>query len=228
MADTPNYNSNKEIHDLVTQLQKLPRSDYLSNFRSDLHEEVSNFLHGKKDKKTGKVQWSKNGGEKAHKEFTDKLWEKAAMYVAKNHLHWSDEDIKKFKGMKTQFGASFWETTMAPYLGHDKKGFYEKFKNQDELTVDQIMEAYVGRLHDNHYGHCHGEIVTVKKDKMGENEFKEGVEKYHAMAKEHNKEALKPMKKRKLTSIDDAIGVISETARRLPESYHPDKPDSYT
>jgi hypothetical protein len=225
-STTPLYDKHKKIHELVHTLKRLPESDYVSAFGSDLHAHVSNYLHSKKDAKTGKVHWEKVGGEKEHRKFTDGLWDKAADYIAKNHLKLSDGDIKKLKDIKTRYGSSHWENMMSHYMGGmDRDAFFKRFQNRDEMSVNEIMQHYVGALHESHSNELSSELL--KRD-IKEPEDMDMVASYLANAKKHNPESLKAVRARKkLKSLEDAMNVTNTLAHSVPDKYHPDRKETF-
>jgi hypothetical protein len=221
-SKTPLYDKSKKYHDLIDRIKNMRDEKYFTNLEQMLHHHADNYIEKNKGD-DGKVHF--NGDVKKHREFTDSMWEKAADHIAKEYLHMTDQQIKDLK-KPTPDGEDVWENMMSRYIGGmDKEAFFENVKDQEEMSINHITEAYTKPITGRHHQYRHTQLL---KKSLTEVEDVKGVEDYISMAKGHNKKDLKEVKKRKLKGIEDAIDAFGNVASHLQHSsYHPDKPDTY-
>ncbi|MFC1740988.1 hypothetical protein ACFL3V_00440 [Nanoarchaeota archaeon] len=224
-SGTPLYDSHKKVHDLVGKLQDLNEDEHSTGLASAIHEVASEYLHKNKDS-DGKVNWEAKGGDKEHKKFTDNLWSTAADRIATDYLKLSDEAIKELKGKKTPEGESAWETFIANYMGGlDKETFFDKVKNENELTIENILRSYTNKLAGEHVQYRHGALLRKNIETPEDSDM---VASYLGKAKKHNKKSLKPLKTpKRFKSIHEAMNTLSTASQYVPKGYHPDKKDTY-
>jgi hypothetical protein len=222
---TPIYEKHKKVHDLVGKLQQLGEDEHSTGLASHIHQAASDYLHKNKSI-DGKVNWSEKGGDEEHKKFSDKLWDTAADRIAKHYLKLDDNQIKDLKKGKTADGESLWETMIAQYFGGmTKEVFFDKVKDENELTIENILSVYVKNLASMHVSYRHHALVR-QHIKTGED--MDLASSYLGVAKKHNKKSLKKFKSpKKFKSIEEAADALATAAQYVPKSYHPDKPDSY-
>jgi hypothetical protein len=229
MADkdskTPLYDKHKKVHDLVGRLNDINEAKETTGLYSKLHEVASNYLHKNKGD-DGKINWSEKGGDEAHKKFSDSIWDATADHIAKNYLNMSDAAIKELKGKKTKDGGNAWEDFIAHYLGGmDKDAFFNEVKDENELTIHNILDSYVNKVAGRHVGYRRGKLL---RSEIKTAEHSDQIASYLSDAKKQNKKALKPFKHpKKFKSVDEAIEMLNTAAQYIPKNYHPDRKDTH-
>ncbi|MBN1544097.1 hypothetical protein JW898_01390 [Candidatus Woesearchaeota archaeon] len=221
---TPVYDKHKKYHDLVGKLQDLGDDEHHTGLASHVHHAASEYLHKNKSI-DGKVNWTEKG-DKAHREFSDKLWDTAADRIAKNYLKLSDQQVQDLKKTKTPEGENAWENMISHYLGGmGKDDFFERVKNENELTIENILKTYVNTLAGRHLQYRH---TSLLKKEIKDPADMDGAAAYLGDARKHNSKSLKPLKvPKKFKSIEEAMNSLSTASQYIPRSYHPDKKDTY-
>ena len=120
---------------------------------------------------------------------------------------------------KSQF-----ETFMAQYLGRDKEGLFEVLKQNEFMTPENLLD-YLKPLYEEHIKIATGKRINKKLKK---DEDAQKLLEYIRLLKEHNPDAMKGLRVPKTYKDINEVGdLYIKALNRLPETYHPKKPDTY-
>ena len=229
-STTPNYDANvlnngKKVHDLVGKLQDIGDDDHIRGLSGELTHIVENYRYNNKGS-DHRVNWTEKGDDE-HKKFAHSLWETAADHIAKSYLKYDDKKIAAMKKEKDIDGNSVWDQFMATYLGGmDKDTFWNEVKDENELSIENMLQVYVNKISGRHLNFRHRKMLSTN---IKEAEDMDAVHGYVKMAKGHHKEAMRKLKvPKRFTTIDEAASALSTAYQYLPKNYHPDKADTYT
>lgn len=210
-----------EFYKLSEDLRKIPEETYIKSLKGILHEEISKYFHEKKDKEIHELTWENDEQIKA---FTSSLWDKAASHIAEHYLKMGGDAIKKLKGGKDpDTEQTHFETLMASYLGIDKENLFELMKENPTMNPENLLD-YIRPLYERHVGIRTGKKISYKI-KTNEDAIK--LLKYTRLMKEHNPKTVKIRIPKEFESLDKTKDLYIKTLAMLPQTYNPNKPDTY-